>query len=151
MITTNPLDIYALVDATHNYRRMRLDYGRGSDPNSWENLVEFDRNFQDVDLIYTWDLFEDEIEPGDYTLRIRIESSEDGRYAEKKVTIRIQVATPTPTVTATLTITPTFTVTPTATQTPTSTNTSLPPTVTSTATQQTLVPTDVTPTNPPNP
>jgi penicillin-binding protein 1C len=153
MITTNPLDIYALVDATHNYRRMRLDYGRGSDPNSWENLAEFDRNFQDVDLIYTWDLFEDEIEPGDYTLRIRIESSEDGRYAEKKVTIRIQVATPTPTVTPTLTITPTFTVTPTATQTPTSTNTSLPPTVTSTATQQSLVPTVVTPlpTNTPNP
>ncbi|MBW6472085.1 MAG: transglycosylase domain-containing protein [Anaerolineaceae bacterium] len=145
MITTNPLDIYALVDATHNYRRMRLDYGRGSDPNDWENLAEFDRNFQDVDLIYTWDLFEDEIEPGDYTLRIRIESSEDGRFAEKKVTIRIQVATPTPTVTPTPTITPTFTVTPTATETPTPTNTSLPPTLTPTATQQSLVPTVVTP------
>ncbi len=144
-ITTNPLDIYALVDATHNYRRMRLDYGRGLDPSSWENLVEFDRNFQDVDLIYTWDLFEDEIMPGDYTLRIRIESSEDGRYAEKKVTIRIQVSTPTPTVTQTPTITSTFTVTPTVTETATPTNTALPPTVTPTATQQSLVPTVVTP------
>lgn len=135
MITTNPLDIYALVDATHNYRRMRLDFGRGSDPNTWENLAEFDRNFQEVDLIYTWDLFEDEIEPGDYTLRIRVESSEDGRFAEKKVIIRIQVATPTPTVTPTPTITPTLTVTPTPTQTPTPTNTTPPPTIAPTETQ----------------
>ncbi len=151
IITTNPLDIYALVDATHNYRRMTLEYGRGSDPSSWEELAQFDRNFQDVDIIYTWDLFEEEIEPGDYTLRIRVESTEEGRYAEKKITIRIQVATPTSTVTPTATITPTFTITPTTTQTPTATNTSLPPTVTLTPTMESLLPTVVLPTPSPTP
>ncbi len=150
-ITTNPLDIYALVDATHNYRRMSLEYGRGSDPSSWEQLAEFDRSFQDVDIIYTWDLFENEIMPGDYTLRIRVESTEDGRYAEKKVTINIQVATPTSSVTPTSTITPTFTITPTATATPTPTLTSIPPTSTLTPTQQSLLPTVVIPIPSPTP
>lgn len=156
-ITSNPLDIYALVDASHNYRRMSLEYGEGTDPSDWKHLADFDRNFPDVDLIYTWDLFEDEIEPGDYTLRIRVESTEEGRYAEKKITIRIQVATPTTTVTPTATVTQTSTITPTATQTPTitqtlpPTNTSIPPTATPTATQASLLPTVVPPEPSPTP
>jgi penicillin-binding protein 1C len=148
-ITTNPMDIYALVDATHNYRRMRLEFGKGSDPSSWEELAVFDNNFRDVDLIYTWDVLEDEIDPGEYTLRITIESTEEGRYAEKMIRIILQVATPTPTVTPTSTVTPTNTITPTITLTPQPTNTLPPPTATLTATQQSLVPTAVIPTETP--
>ena len=145
-ISTNPFDIYALVDSTHNYKNMKLEYGRGADPSSWDVLFESNNNYRDVDLLYTWDLFEDEIEPGEITLRIRIESTEDGRYAEKKIRVNLQVATPTPTVTPTSTITPTFTITPTITATPLPTNTS-PPTATNT--QQSLVPTAILP--PPTP
>ncbi len=137
-ITTNPFDIYALADATHNFKKVRLEYGRGSDPSDWKLLAEFDHKIPEVDLIYTWDLFEDDIEPGDYTLKITVESTEDGRSAEKKIVIRIQVATPTPT------ITPTATITPTPTETPTPTNTSLPPTATPTL--ESLLPTPVVPT-----
>lgn len=134
-ITTNPFEIYALVSATNNYKKMRLEYGKGPDPNEWTQLAEFDRSFNDVDLIYTWDLFEDEIEPGEYTLKIIIESTEEGRYAEKMVRINIRVATPTPTVTPTFTITPTPTITftptlfltPTLPVIPTATSTVAPP------------------------
>ncbi len=120
-ITSNPFDIYAVASATSNYKKMRLEYGRGSEPNEWKELVEFDRSFNDVDLLYTWDLFEDNIEPGEYTLRITIESTEEGRYAEKTIRINIRVATPTPTVTPTFTETliPTATATPTLFVTPT--------------------------------
>jgi membrane peptidoglycan carboxypeptidase len=149
-ISSNPLDIYALVDASHNYKNMKLEYGRGSDPSSWETLFEANNNYRDVDLIYTWDLFEDEIPPGEITLRIRIESTEDGRYAEKTVRVNLQVSTPTPTVTPTSTVTqtptlaPTFTNTPTITVTPVPTNTPQ-PTVMPTNTQQSLQPTVVIP------
>lgn len=145
-ITSNPFDIYALVDATHNYKKMRLEYGRGTNPSDWELLYETNNNYPDVDLIYTWDLFEDEIKPGEITLRIRIESTEEGRYAEKEIRVNIQVATPTPTASPTATITPTATqtptptITPTITLTPTLTNT-LPPTQTNTP--KSLLPTVV--------
>lgn len=142
-ITVNPFDIYALVDATHNFKNMTLEYGRGSDPSNWELLFETNNNYREVDMIYTWDLFEDEIEPGEITLRIRIESTEDGRYAEKKIRVNIQVATPTPTVTPTPTITPTPTQTPTSTVTPTQTITLPPP---PTITPTSLLPSPVLPT-----
>ncbi|HSM24681.1 MAG TPA: transglycosylase domain-containing protein, partial [Anaerolineaceae bacterium] len=153
-ITMNPFDIYALVDATHNYKNMKLEYGRGPDPSSWEVLYESDNSYRDVDLLYTWDLFEDEIQQGEITLKIRIESTEDGRFAEKKIRVNLQVSTPTPTVTPTSTVTPTPTMTPTFTSTPTitvtpmPTNTSLP---TATNTQQPLVPTAFLPSPTPSP
>ncbi len=153
-ITTNPLDIYALADATHNFKKITLEYGRGSDPSSWKELAEFDHSFSEVDLIYTWDLFEKEIAPGEYTLKLTVVSKEDGRKAVKKVTIMIEVATPTPTVTETSTITPTPTITPTWTVTPSPTITptvtsSVTPTPTLTLTQISLLPTIVLPTSTP--
>ena len=153
-ITTNPLDIYALADATHNFKRIILEYGKGSDPSSWNELAKFDNSFSEVDLIYTWDLFEQEIAPGEYTLKLTVVSKEDGRKAVKKVTIMIEVATPTPTVTETSTITPTptitstWTVTPTPTITPSVTN-SVTPTLAPTNTQVSLLPTIVVPTSTP--
>ncbi len=50
-------------------------------------------------------------------LRIRVISNRDGRFAEKRLHLVLDVATPTPT------LTPTFTVTPTPTETPTPTAT----------------------------
>ncbi|MAT43408.1 MAG: hypothetical protein CL609_13810 [Anaerolineaceae bacterium] len=150
-ITANPFDIYAVVNATSNYKKMRLEYGRGSDPNDWKLLYEADRSFNDVEKIYTWDLFEDEIEPGEYTLRITIENQNDGYYAEKKIRVRINAATPTPTATETFTVTPTptLTLTPTPTFTPTPTSpataTNPPPTITPTPPAPTISPTPLPP------
>ncbi len=155
-ITSNPFDIYAVVNASSNYKKMRLEYGRGSDPNDWKLLFETDRSFNDVEKIYTWDLFEEEIEPGEYTLRITIESQQEGYYAEKKMRVRINAATPTPTATETLTVTPTptMTPTPTATFTPTLTapaTATNPPLPTASPTQTPLPPSPVPVTPTPEP
>jgi len=133
MVTNNPIDIYGVVDVDQNFDRFVLEYGRGNDPDNWEVLTESDRTFKDVELIYSWDLFEDEIEAGKITLRLKVFSNEEGRYAEKRIHITLNVATPTATVTPTFTITPTATLTPTFTLTPTATFT-LPPTATFTLT-----------------
>ncbi len=140
-ITSNPLDIYAVVDVSKDFKNMVLEYGRGKDPENWEKLAEFDSTFKEVELLYSWDLYADEIEAGDITIRIRINSNEDGRYAEKRIHLSLNVATPTPTITPTFTITPSPTNTPTATATPTQT---LPPTATPTPT---YTPTQLLPTN----
>ncbi len=126
-IENNPLDVYAVINVSRNFKKAVLEYGRGKDPNNWNKLAEFDTTFNDVELIYSWDLYEDEIEHGEITLRIRVISNEDGRFAEKRLHLVLDVATPTPT------LTPTFTVTPTPTETPTPTATmTITPTATST-------------------
>lgn len=140
-VINNPLDIYAVVDVSNNFKKMVLEYGRGKDPNKWNELAEFDSTFNDVKLIFSWDLYEDSIEPGEITLRIRVTSKEDGRFAEKKLHLVLNVATATPTLTPTFTITPTPTETPTPTATLTPTGTAT-PTPTPTATQILIIPTN---------
>jgi len=140
-VTSNPLDIYGVVDAAQNYDKMRVEYGKGNDPSEWKELKEDSSRFPDVERLVTWDLLEEEIEPGEYTIRIRIESTEEGRFAEKRVHILIQVATPTPTATPTFTVTPTVTATllPTHTPTVTITLTPEPPTPIPTSTPTEVV------------
>lgn len=131
-ITASPLDIYAVVDASDDFRRFRLEWGLGNDPSDWNTLLEnvTDRVPQ-PDRIYTWDL--KDVPAGNITLRIYVESTED-RYAEKVIHLKINVPTPTPTLTPTPTVTPTPTQTPTITPTPTPTQTPVPPTPTETPT-----------------
>ncbi len=126
LVTTNPIDIYAVVDVDQNFDRFRLQYGEGNDPQNWTTLKEIDHTIKDVDLIYSWDIFADDIDQGGITLRIKVVSKEEGRYAEKRIHITLNASTPTPTITPTFTYTPTATVTPTFTLTPTPTVTSLP-------------------------
>ena len=140
-ITSNPLDIYAVADVSKDFKNMVLEYGRGKDPGNWEKLADINSTNREVELLYSWDLYADEIEAGDITLRIRMNSNEEGRYAEKLIHLSLDVATPTPTITPTFTITPTPTNTATPTATPTQT---LPPTETPTPT---LIPTLIIPTN----
>ena len=40
IITQNPLDLYAVVDATANFKSFYLEYGEGDNPSSWMRLVE---------------------------------------------------------------------------------------------------------------
>ena len=146
-ITQSPLDVYAVVRASANFRQFRLEWGQGDNPADWQPLVENIANQYDKpERIYSWDV--SQIPAGTVTLRIYLESTENDRYAEKRIHLNLQVPTPTPTATPTETSTPTPTQTPTMTQTPTHTLTPLPtntPTIT-----PTLPPTE-TPTRTPKP
>ena len=123
-IDNSPFDIYAVVYATDQFRKFRLEYGEGDNPTEWKPLVkDITEQYRDPERIYTWDL--DDVKRGKVTVRMYLQSTEK-RFAEKRVHLIIKV--PTPTATSTVTFTPTSTVTPTSTIT-------LTPTVTATPTQ----------------
>ena len=136
-ITANPLDIYAVIHATANFRSWRLEWGPGEDPAEWRVLVENNGNqYQNAERIHTWDLTE--VPAGMVTLRIWMDSIDQDAHAEKRIVLNLNVPTPTPTATPTVTLTPTPTNTLPPTQTftpqPTSTNTPVPPTAAPTET-----------------
>jgi penicillin-binding protein 1C len=115
-ITDRPLDIYAVVSATQDFKDYRLEYGIGSDPVEWNVLKDgMTDQHNDPALIYSWDL--KDVPSGEITLRIYMTSTRDS-YAERKIKINNQAPTLTPTVTVTSTPTETVTPTPTITLTP---------------------------------
>jgi penicillin-binding protein 1C len=114
-ISSTPLEIYARVGATGDFRRWWLEWGPGDNPVKWELLERSGRGYAQPDNIYAWDV--SEIPAGVITLRLRVESTE-GRFAEKRILLNMQIPTPTPTPTSTATPTPTSTMTPTPTNTP---------------------------------
>ncbi|MFC2043301.1 transglycosylase domain-containing protein [Chloroflexota bacterium] len=130
-ITSRPLGIYGMADATEGFDSVQLDYGRGEDPVEWKTLAKGKERTNRPELLYSWDL--EDIPDGVITLRLTVYSTED-TYAETLLHLNLQVPTPTPTSTNTPTHTPTFTPTPTMTltitpkpsKTPTQTNTSTP-------------------------
>jgi penicillin-binding protein 1C len=128
-ISTSPLDIYALIDATANFKDYNLEYGKGDKPTEWIPLLSgVTQKVSTPDRIYSWNL--DKLEPGNYTLRIYLHSSVDGRYAEKQVHIKLALPTLTASPQPTATTTATITNTPAATETSAPTETSTPkPTV----------------------
>jgi membrane peptidoglycan carboxypeptidase len=129
-IMSNPLDIYALITASENFRDYRLEYGLGGDPVEWKVLIDrVSEQHDPPDRIYTWDL--SDVPAGVITLRLYVRSTKN-TFAERRLHLDIQVPTQTPTITVTPTMTPTITVTPTITQTPTMTD--VPPTTTPTFT-----------------
>lgn len=116
------LDIYAVVNATTDFRQYRLEYGEGSDPHNWTLLREgITEQSKDPTLIHTWDL--KDVPSGIVTLRIYLESTRN-TYAEHRIHLNMQVPTATPTVTPTSTNTPQ----PTSTSAPLPTVTPQPPT-----------------------
>ncbi len=145
-IDYNPLDIYVLADATTDFKDFRLEYGEGSDPSQWTPLLENQTApVRQPERIYTWDL--SGITASEVTLRLYMTSTHD-TYAEKRIHLKLQVPTATPTPTETPTVTPTVTLTPTPTLTVTPTDTVEPATPTETPTV-TAVPTETpTPTTP---
>ncbi len=110
-ITSSPLDIYAQVDATANFKEYRLEYGLGKDPEKWELLDRSNAGVPRPDKIYSWDL--SEVPSGEITLRLYMQSTTDA-YAEVRLHLNVQVPTPTPTPSPTPTATATPTPTPTA-------------------------------------
>lgn len=130
-ITSSPLGIYGMADATEGFDSVQLEYGKGEDPVEWKTLAKGKERINRPELLYSWDL--EDIPEGVITLKLTVYSTED-TYAETLLHLNLQVPTPTPTPTNTPTQTPTFTPTPTMTptktpkpsMTPTQTNTSTP-------------------------
>jgi penicillin-binding protein 1C len=130
-VTSSPLDIFAIVNASANFSEFKIEWGRGHDPQEWKELAGgIKKVYEHPDQIYSWDVTQ--VPSGKITLRIYMKSKEEGRYAEKRVHLNIMVPTSTATIeptetpepTETLTFTPS--VTPVPSETPVPTATSLP-------------------------
>ena len=106
-ITTNPLDIYAVVNATGNFKSFFLEYGYGDKPSNWIRLVKKSESTSpQPQKLITWDM--SELKQGLITLRLYMKSTNDG-FAEKLIRLRLKVPTITPTATKSPTATPTVT------------------------------------------
>ncbi len=126
-IITDPLDLYAVVNATSNFKDFYLEYCYASNVNKCTKLVpQGGSPSASPQKLFSWNL--GGLKPGPVVVRLFMRST-NGGHAEKNITLNIQV----PTYTPTSTITPTATSTPT----PTATVTSMPtdtPTATATPT-----------------
>jgi len=121
-IYVSPLEIYALVNATGDFRRFYLDYGIGEKPKDWTRLVPKGGSVSGTpQLLTTWDF--SSLQQGTVTLRLVMENTKGGS-AMRTIHLNLMPPTPTPTLTPTETPTPTLTLTPT--ETPTVTLTLLP-------------------------
>lgn len=123
-ITVSPLDIFAKIDVSTDFKSYTLAYGLGENPVDWKPLMESSQPNNQPSKIYSWDL--KDVPTGVITLKITMNSIRGG-YAERKIHLNMLVSTATPTVTATMTPTPTQTPSPMVTQTMTPTQTVLPP------------------------
>ena len=119
-INTSPMDIYAVITATKNFKQYTLQYGIGNNPSKWKTLKEGTNTFDQPKKLITWDVYE--TDAARITLRILMESTIDTE-AEKRIHLNLMVPTRTPTATSipTQTSTPTETVEPTSTLEPTET------------------------------
>jgi penicillin-binding protein 1C len=110
-IKANPLVITGMITATQNFDYYRIEWGKGREPLTWNVLVDDVHIPQETPgILFEWDL--EDLEPGIVTLKFYIHSTEN-TYAEKFISLNIEVPTPTPTETATPTETPTPSLTPT--------------------------------------
>jgi penicillin-binding protein 1C len=133
-VVTNPvLPINGVIDVKNGgFTGWRLEYGIGQDPSDWTPLAEGTNAFPNPGLIHTWNL--EGIHENKVTLRIYLSNGED-HYAERRVTLTLNLPTPVPTATSTPTefpptaVPPTDTPVPeTATPSPTGTPTEFPAT-----------------------
>jgi len=104
-VTISPVDIYAIADATSNFRDFRLDYSTPDAPKDWNHLTDWINDpAKTPTKIYTWDVLTQGL-TGDVNLRLYMRNTKGG-YAEKIITIHLAVSTPTPTSTFLPTFTP---------------------------------------------
>jgi penicillin-binding protein 1C len=118
VIIDTSLPIQAVIDSKNGgFTGWQLQYGAGPDPEQWNTLAEGTSAAPNPTVIYTWNL--QGITDNKVTLRLYLANGED-HYAERRVTITLNLPTPTllPTMTPTVTQFP-----------PTITPTTAPPTV----------------------
>lgn len=94
VITETTLPITGVIDVQNGgFTGWRLEYGIGPDPAQWIPLMEADQRFTDPGLIYTWDLRN--VQESNITLRLYLFNQQD-YYAERRVSITLNLPTPTP-------------------------------------------------------
>lgn len=129
-IPSSPLDIYAVINATENFKNYTLQYGIGNNPSKWKTIAKGSDQFKEPAKLVTWDVYE--ADATRITLRIVLESTINTQ-AEKRIKLNLTVPTQTPMITATPTATDIPTITPSPTETPLPTDTGTPiPTFTNT-------------------
>jgi penicillin-binding protein 1C len=112
-VTTNPVDIYALVNVAEGFKNFELLYGIGDDPSEWKVLGgPYDSPRPAPEKLVSWDATE--FAGNMVTLRIIVNGT-DGQSAEKRIHLILAI----PAATATPLPTPTATPIPTATPLPT--------------------------------
>ncbi|GAB4505279.1 MAG: PBP1A family penicillin-binding protein [Anaerolineales bacterium] len=129
VITTYKVAIQAIVDADDDIKRWTLDFGTGKNPDEWTTLTDGKNKIREATTLLDWNV--ENLNSDTVTLRLYL-TGKNG-YAERKISLRLQLPTPTPPPTNTPTITPlptntpTFTPSPSETPVPTATDTALPP------------------------
>jgi membrane peptidoglycan carboxypeptidase len=97
VITETQLPVQAIIGIENGaFASWRLEYGVGQDPAQWNLLAEGNNAFTSPSVIYTWDLTN--IQESNLTLRIYL-TREEGYYAERRVSVSLNLPTPTPSVT----------------------------------------------------
>ncbi|MFN8387691.1 MAG: transglycosylase domain-containing protein [Anaerolineales bacterium] len=128
-ITDSTLIIKGIIDVTKgDFTGWRLEVGNGDDPDDWTTLAQGDNRIKSEGEIFKWDL--KDVTSDKITLRIYLQNGEEF-YAEKRVTLTLNLPTPTPEPTLTPSLTP-LPPTDAPTSTPTETPTLAPPTETPT-------------------
>jgi penicillin-binding protein 1C len=115
-VNTPLLDIYAVVNATKNFEKFKLQYGVGNNPSKWKTLMSSEEQFTQPQHLIGWNVYE--ADATRITLRLYMESTK-GTFAEKRIHLNLLV----PTLTPTMTPIPTYTPIPTATELPAATAT----------------------------
>jgi len=115
-ISSSPLDIYAVVNATEGFESFKLQYGIGNNPAKWKELLNTDNQYTIPTKLISWDVTE--ANAARVTLSIVVRSKQ-GTEAEKRIQLNLDLPTPTPTITPP----PTETPVPTQTLEPTNSNT----------------------------
>ena len=103
VIIDSSLPIQGVIDVKNGgLTGWRLEYGAGADPGEWNILAQGTNTFPEPSLIHTWNL--QGITDNKVTLRLYLSNGEDN-FAERRVTITLNIPTPTslPTMTPTVT------------------------------------------------
>jgi penicillin-binding protein 1C len=102
-ISTPYVDIYAVVNATKNFKEFKLQYGVGNNPTKWKTLMSSTEQYDQPKHLISWDVYE--ADATRITMRIYMESTK-GTFAEKRIHLNLLVPTLTPTMTVIPTLTP---------------------------------------------
>ncbi|HEX6269028.1 MAG TPA: transglycosylase domain-containing protein [Anaerolineales bacterium] len=97
VITETTLPINGVIDVQNGgFTTWYLQYSPGADPTQWTPLAQGNNAFPNPSLIYTWDLTD--IQENIVTLRLHLTNGEE-YSAERRVTITLNLPTPTPSAT----------------------------------------------------
>jgi penicillin-binding protein 1C len=94
VITEPELDIYAVADASRNFKQFKLQVGVGDNPTKWKTLLKSSQPFNQPQKLVTWDAYE--AGASRVTLRIYMESTKN-TFAEKRIHLILRLLEPEPT------------------------------------------------------